>query len=67
MLSSYYTMEELEKMAFRGLPNYLYKTILEEVRRTLGVLTPSIVRILDKSQVVQVDQYVNIYKYIRVI
>ena len=67
MLSSYYTMEELEKMAFRELPNYLYKTILEEVRRTLGVLTPSIVRILDKSQITQLDQYVNIYKYIRVI
>lgn len=67
MLSSYYTMNELETMKFRELPNYLYKTILEEVRRTLGVLTPSIVRILDKSQVVQVEQYANIYKYIRVI
>ena len=67
MLSCYYTMNELETMKFRELPNYLYKTILEEVRRTLGVLTPSIVRILDKSQITQLDQYVNIYKYIRVI
>ena len=67
MLSCYYTMNELETMRFRELPNYLYKTILDEVRRTLGVLTPSIVRILDKSQVVQVEQYANIYKYIRVI
>lgn len=67
MLSSYYTMDELKTMRFAELPNYLYNLILEDVRKTLGALTPAIVQILDRSQILQVEQYANIYKYIRIV
>lgn len=67
MLSRYYTMEELKIMRFAELPDYLRKRILEDVRKAIGLLTPSLVRVIDRSQVLQVEQYADIYRYIKVI
>jgi hypothetical protein len=67
MLSTYYTMEELQNTKFYELPTHLYNLILNDIRETLGILTKRLVEILNKYAVTELDQYTDIYKYIHVI
>lgn len=67
MAKKYFTMQELETMKFYELPNCIYKAILEDIKRTLGGMTQRIIEILNKTEVIQLEQYCDIYKYITVI
>lgn len=67
MLSRYFTMEELNNMKFYELPTYIYKAILDEMRKLFGTLSQRFIDRINNIPVFQFDQYVDIYKYIVVI
>ena len=66
MNKKYYTITEIQIMKFYELPNVIYEAILSELEKLFHVMTPSLKAILDKANVCELDQYVNIYKYITV-
>lgn len=53
-------------MKFYELPNIIYVTILSELEKLFHVMTPSLIAILNKTNVCELDQYVNVYKYITI-
>ena len=63
----YFTMQELESMKFRELPNMVYEKILQDLEKLFRCLTSKLLEILNNAPVMQLDQYVNIWKYIKVI
>lgn len=67
MLSQYYTFEELSNMKLYELPTYIYKAILEDMRKVLGCLSQKLIERFNNCPVFQFDQWVNIYKYIVII
>lgn len=67
MLSQYYTFEELSNMKLYELPTYIYKAILEDMRKVLGCLSQKLIEKFNNIPVFQFDEWVNIYKYIVVI
>lgn len=67
MYKKYYTLEEMQTMRFRELPNTIYNAILEDVENLWGMMTRKLNDILDNAKIYQLDQFVNIYKYITVI
>ena len=66
-MARYFTMDELQHMKFYELHNRIYKAILEDVRKALGILTRRIIEKLNNAIVTELDQYCNIWKYIKVI
>jgi hypothetical protein len=67
MANKYFTMQELQSMQFYELPNRIYKAILNDIKNTLGILTNRIIEIINHANVMQLDQYCNIWKYISII
>lgn len=67
MLSSYYTLEELQNTKLYELPNYLYTRILRDIRETIGVMNKRLIHILNHHMVTDLDEYCNVYQYIHVI
>ena len=67
MARVYFTMQELESMKFRELPNMVYEKILQDLEKLFGCLTSKLLEILNNAPVMELDQYVNIWKYIKVI
>lgn len=68
MYRKYYTLEELRTMHFRELPNVIYNAILKDIKQLFcGYLTKRMLAVLDKAPIMELDQYCNIYKYIKVI
>ena len=67
MARVYFTMQELESMKFRELPNMVYEKILQDLEKLFRCLTIKLLEILNNASVMQLDQYVNIWKYIKVI
>lgn len=67
MARIYFTMQELESMKFRELPNMVYEKILQDLEKLFGFLTSKLLEILNNAPVMELDQYVNIWKYIKVI
>ena len=67
MYKKYYTIEELQTMKFRELPNTIYNAILRDIENLWGMMTKKLNDILDNAEIYQLDQFVNIYKYITVI
>lgn len=67
MANKYFTMQELQSMKFYELPNRIYKAILADIKQNIGILTDRIVEILNNAIVIQLDQYCNIWRYIKVI
>lgn len=67
MARIYFTMQELESMKFRELPNMVYEKILQDLEKLFGFLTNKLLEILNNAPVMELDQYVNIWKYIKVI
>ena len=62
-----YTTQELQTLKFYELPNTIYNRILSDLRKQFGVLTEKMIITFNNAPVYQLDQYVNIYKYILVI
>lgn len=67
MYKKYYTLEEMQTMRFGELPNTIYNAILEDIENLWGMMTRKLNDILDNVKIYQLDQFVNIYKYITVI
>lgn len=67
MYKKYYTLEEIQTMKFRELPNAIYNAILEDIENLWGMMTRKLNDILDDAKIYQIDEFVNIYKYITVI
>lgn len=62
-----FTMQELQTMKFYELPNAIYNLIVDELQKIFGEALDRLLPILNKANVTEIDQYVNIYKYILVI
>ena len=67
MARVYFTIQELESMKFRELPNMVYEKILQDLEKLFRCLTSKLLEIFNNAPVMQLDQYVNIWKYIKVI
>lgn len=62
-----FTIQELQETKFYELPNAIYNLIVDELREVFGEALERLLPILNKANVTEIDQYVNIYKYILVI
>ena len=60
-------MQELMTLKFCELSNVVYEAILTELTRQYKDIIDRLLPIFDKAPVYQIDQYVDIYKYIVVI
>lgn len=67
MANKYFTIEEIQTMRFYELPNFIYNAILDDLKRLWGKITKRMLEILNNATVFELDQYVNIYRYIEVI
>lgn len=66
-MNNVYTMQELMTLKFCELSNVVYEAILTELTRQYKDIIDRLLPIFDKAPVYQIDQYVDIYKYIVVI
>ena len=62
-----FTIQELQETKFYELPNAIYNLIVDELQKIFGEALDRLLPILNKANVTEIDQYVNIYKYILVI
>ena len=67
MDNRYFTIEELRTLKFYELPNCIYSYILSDLVHLFGVMTERMLNAFNNASVEQLDQYVNIYKYIHVL
>lgn len=67
MDNRYFTIQELQTLKFYELPNCIYSHILSDLVHFFGVMTERMLNVFNNSSVEQLDQYVNIYKYIHVL
>lgn len=67
MYKKYYTQEEVQTMRFSELPNVIYNAILQDITNLWGMMPTRLKNVLDNAKVYQLDQFVNIWKYIVVI
>lgn len=67
MDNRYFTVEELRTLKFYELPNCIYSRILSDLVHLFGVMTERMLNAFNNASVEQLDQYVNIYKYIHVL
>lgn len=67
MNNTIYTIPELMTTKFYELPNNVYHLILSDIIRQFEFITAHMLDILNNTPVYQLDQYVDIYKYIHVI
>lgn len=67
MDNRYFTTEEIRTMKFYELPNPVYYQILSDLVHRFGVLTDKMLDIFNNAPVEQIDQYVDIYKYIHIL
>ena len=67
MNNKVFTIQELQTIKFCELPNAIYKAIARELEKYFGTLFNKVLPILERVAVIELDQYVNIYKYILVI
>ena len=66
-MNNVYTMQELMTLQFCELSNVVYEAILTELTKQYKDMIDRLLPIFDKAPVYQIDQYVDIYKYIVVI
>lgn len=66
-MNNVYTMQELMTLKFCELSNVVYEAILTELTKQYKDMVDRLLPIFDKAPVYQIDQYVDIYKYIVVI
>lgn len=62
-----FTLTELQNTKFCELPNGIYNSIIADLSRLFGAMFNKVAPILNNAPVTEIDQYVNIYKYILVI
>lgn len=67
MDNKYFTLEEIRTLKFYELPNPVYKNILSDLVHLFGVMTDRMLNAFNNSSIEQLDQYVDIYKYIYIL
>ena len=67
MNNKVFTMQELQNLKFCELPNCVYNAISREIRKMFGTLTDKLMPVFDKAKIYELDQFIDIYKYITVI
>lgn len=67
MNNTIYTVPELMTTKFYELPNNIYHLILSDIIRQFEFITTRMLDVINNAPVYQLDQYVDIYKYIHVI
>ena len=66
----YFTMQEIQTLRLYELPTRLYEAIMEELKKVLcgGKRLPQRLHgIVNNAVLADLDQYVNIYKFVRII
>lgn len=66
-INNVYTIQEIMTLKFCELSNIVYEAILAELTRQYKDMIDKLLPIFDKAPVYQLDQYVDIYKFIVVI
>lgn len=66
-MNNVYTIQEIMTLKFYELSNVVYEAILTELTRQYKDIIDRLLPIFDKAPVYQLDQYVDIYKFIVVI
>lgn len=66
-MNNVYTMQEIMTLKFCELSNVVYEAILAELAKQYQGIIDRLLPIFDKAPVYQLDQYVDIYKFIVVI
>lgn len=67
MAKKYFTIEEIQSMKFYELPNVIYNVILAELTKQFGVMIDRLLPILNNARLIDIEQFCDIYKYIKVI
>lgn len=67
MDNRYFTVEELQSLKFYELPNSIYSQILSDLVHLFGVMTDKMLNAFNNSSIEQLDQYIDIYKYIYIL
>ena len=67
MNNKVFTIQELQNLKFYELPNCVYNAISREIYKMFGILTDKLMPVFDKAKVYELDQFIDIYKYITVI
>lgn len=67
MDNRYFTVRELQTLKFYELPNTIYSHILSDLAHLFGVMTERMLNAFNNASVEQLDQYVDIYKYIYIL
>lgn len=66
-MNNVYTIQEIMTLKFCELSNIVYEAILAELAKQYQGIIDRLLPIFDKAPVYQLDQYVDIYKFIVVI
>lgn len=66
-MNNVYTIQEIMTLKFCELSNVVYEAILAELAKQYQGIIDKLLPIFDKAPVYQLDQYVDIYKFIVVI
>lgn len=66
-INNVYTIQEIMTLKFCELSNVVYEAILAELTKQYQGIIDRLLPIFDKAPVYQLDQYVDIYKFIVVI
>lgn len=67
MNNKVFTIQEIQMLKFYELPNCMYNAIASEIRKMFGTLADKLMTVFDKAKVYELDQFIDIYKYIIVI
>lgn len=66
-MNNVYTIQEIMTLKFCELSNVVYEAILAELAKQYEGMMDKVLPIFNKAPVYQLDQFVDIYKYIIVI
>ena len=67
MNNKVFTLREIQELKFCELPNVMYNAISREIQKMFGTLADRLMPVFDKARVCELDQFIDIYKYITVI
>ena len=67
MAKKFYTIEEIQTMKLYEMPNMVYNAIIDALHARFSILTPRLIAIFDRAVVMQLDQYIDLYRIISII
>lgn len=67
MAKKFYTIDEIQTMKLYEMPNMVYNAIIDALCAHFGILTPRLIKIFNRTVVMQLDQYIDLYRIISII